>query len=144
MAVKVVLTNRSQETNSLTSSGQDGKIRVNRIVYQGLRSLAKNKTILEDYDNNKIPKELMELYDKFTTLTNGGTVDIETQALDEYLGSLGVDQTYEYVKDIIDIDAWMDVGAQALFRNVVDDSTGSTNNVIERTTGYNVIHNTEK
>ncbi len=147
MAVKVVLTNRSQEVGNLTSSGQDTKVRISRIVYQGLRSLAKNKIILDDYDNGKLPKELMDLYDKFAALTNGTNTEIEIETLDEYLGGLGKIQEYHYKKDIISIPPWIDVKEPSEYRNVIThltDINGNEQNVIASISGqdYNIIHRT--
>ena len=143
MAIQVVLTNRSQETGNLTSVGSDDKVRVSRSVYQGLRSLAKNKTISDDYTNGKLPIELVDLYEKFNQINSGETIDIEIHKLDEYLGSLGISQDYEYTKDTLYIEPWVEYTDQLPSRNVVDDSTGTVNNIIDRATGYNVIHNTE-
>ena len=144
MAITVRLGNRSQETSKLASIGEDTSVKVSRIVYQGLRSLVQNKHILDDYNNGLIPKELVALYEDFSKINNGETVDIEIQKLDEYLGSLGVNQDYVYFKDTIYIEPWISASSQFFSRNVIDDSTGTTNNVIDRNTGYNVIHNTEK
>jgi len=144
MAITVRLGNRSQETSKLASIGEDAEVKVSRIVYQGLRSLVQNKHILDDYNNGLIPKELVALYEDFNKMLNGETVDVEIQKLDEYLGSLGIDQDYAYLKDTIYVEPWIEYIDQLPSRNVVDDSTGIVNNVIDRTTGYNVIHNTEK
>ncbi len=144
MAVRVVLTNRSQETGNLSKIGTDGSVRVNRIVYQGLRSLAKNKTISADYTAGLIPRELVELYEEFSKINDGDSSNTEMVKLSEYLGLLGIEQEYEYKKDRIGVAPWIEYTDQLSTRNVVAGNLTPPDNVIDRATGYNVIHNTEE
>ena len=141
MSTKVILTNKSQQTNELGQLDRNSTVLASRTIYQKLRSLTSNKTIKSDYDNGLIPQELKKLFDNFTILYDSGTATPGVQALDEYLGNLGVTETYPFTKDIISIDMWFSVEEQEPIRNVIDDNG---NNVIylEPITNitYNVIH----
>jgi len=150
MAVKITLTNPSVPKDFLTSTKEDHTSRMSRSIYQHLGSLAKNKKILEDYQNNTIPLELRTLFDKFAELSDlvntdanaRATFDQEILNLDEYLGSLGMGTEYIYDKDRVDIEAWVDVNTQDISRLVVDRATGSS--LIDRATGAVIMHDTTK
>jgi hypothetical protein len=141
MAVRVVLTNKSQPEEGLskfkTQPSIDETILMSREVYQYLRSRAKGKTL----SLSNVPTELALLFDEFTKIQRGLPVSAEIRKLDEYLGTLGLTEEYYYVKDIIDIDQWLDVKAQDPIRNVASDGL----NVIytdKLGITYNVVHST--
>ena len=143
MAIKITLTNSSQITNKVvTKSDQD--VKINRIIYQYLRSLAKAKTIVVDVADNKVPKELVALFEEFNNKQLGLTISPEAEALDEYLGSLGDTTEFFYDKDIISIPAWLNIEEQSPFRNVVYQNTTAVDNVIyfDGVDTYNVVHRT--
>lgn len=151
MAIKVTLTNKSQQTKTTGTTGQDGNVRFNRLVYQRLRSLIQNKTILADYEAGNLPAELVELFDEFDKIsfnktTKDDPVDVSEKAaiIDEYLSSLGLDDDYFYSKDRLDILPWIDLETQAPYRNVITDIATVDYNIIVDIDGtdYNVIHDT--
>ena len=140
MAIRVVLTNKAQQTTELanTSNLTNNDIQLSRLVYQYFRSLAKNKTILFDYDNGLIPKELVKILDSFSEIQEGIEVSTAMQKLDEYLGELGVDTDYFFNKDIISIEDWFNHTDPAAARQVID----TTNNVVIDIDGtnYNIMY----
>ncbi len=140
MAVKVTLQNPSRITRrSPNSNTTTSTPKFDRAFYQYLGSLVKDKTLLNDYENNAIPLEYRRMLDEMNDLhikKNYPILGSETIikdgiiALDEYLGSLGVDLTYPYEKDVVNIPAWLDVIEQAEVRVLVDmsDNTYLTDN----------------
>ena len=146
MGIKVVLTNKSQQTRELTNNstilGND--IHMSRFVYQYFRSLAKGKTISYDYQNRLIPKEMVSVLDKLSDLHEGIEVEDNIHKLDEYLGSLGVDEEYFFSKDVIQIEDWSKYIDQNPTRNVLDDLNSIEQNVIANIDGtdYNVSYET--
>ena len=140
MAIKVVLNNSSQQTSGFGIVGQDTGFRMDREIYQDLMSLAKNKNILADYEAGKLSKRSVELYEQFDRIYRGLDVDNAISEIDNYLGALGISENYFYSKDCVDIPAWFSYTDQAPTRNVIN----QTGNIIDRNTGYNVIHNTNR
>ena len=144
MAVKVILGNKSQETRALginiTSGVDTSTIVMSRGIYQNLRSLTKNKNIKQDWLDGKIPLELQELYDKLSTLGSNDPhpKDLTVVTLDQYLGGLGVINSYPYMKDRISIKPWIAYKDQKETRVVI----GTQGSIIDRATGYNVVHKT--
>ena len=142
MAIKVVLTNKSQQTNKLVkiSSTPNNDIQISRLVYQQFRSLIKNKTILDDFNNNRIPQEFKNILINLNSLLLDEDVSEEIIKLDAYLGGLGLDYNYHFKKDIIDIELWVEPQYTARTRNVIDRT--NLDNVIVDIDGtvYNVVH----
>lgn len=102
MAVKIIsLTNSSHPTGEL---GKDTatKLLIDRFIYQRLGSLEQNKTILEDYNAGRLPKEFQQfLYDLENRL-----IDPDISAVDIYLGQLGITEEWQYSKDVVNIPPW--------------------------------------
>ena len=123
MAIKVTLRNPSQITSKVVSSAT-GKLILNRSIYQRLGSLTNNKTILDDYNNGRLPEEFVRFLDRMDTISDDTIIsDPEILLLDEYLGSLGVTVEYFYSKDTVDIPQWIaDFGTQTEYRILVDES----------------------
>ena len=123
MAIKVTLRNPSQITSKIVPSATD-KLILNRSIYQRLRSLINNQTILDDYNNGRLPGEFVRLLDRMDTISDDTIIsDPEILLLDEYLGSLGVTVEYFYSKDTVDIPQWIaDFGTQTEYRILVDES----------------------
>ncbi len=145
MAIKVVLTNKSQQTQTITTVRDTDSLSVSRIFYQYFRSLTKAKVILEDYNNNKIPLELREIIDKFNVKSQEKITDENIKLLDKYLGNLGETQEYHYKKDMVNIEPWLDVETKSEFRNVISkqlDTSMKNYNVVTSVAGqdYNIIH----
>lgn len=147
MGVKVVLTNKSQQTGaSGNKSTSDLNIRFNRLIYQRLGSLTQNKTILADYNAGKLPQEFADLLTELNKIhynINCGQEYTECQrayTINEYLGSLGVTETYKYKKDYVVIPPWIDWSAQEATRNIVTEINDIIYNVVTLTD--NVVHNT--
>ena len=141
MAVKVVLTNKSQQTHALTtpSTASDNDVQMGRTVYQYLRSLVRNKGILDDYNNDRLPREFKNFLDSLDKKMQGEEVSDALNNLDEYLGSLGIESIYSFSKDMVNVEAWLDCMGQDNIRNVVTDE--SENVVVDVAgTTYNVIH----
>ncbi len=131
MAVKITLSNASQITLREPTLNEDNNIKFSRIFYQYLGSLVKNKTLLDDYDNNKLPleyrrflDEMNVLYMKFNypELTQDLVVKSGIIELDQYLGELGLTEKYPYSKDAIDIPSWLKAEAQEEYRQLVDEA----------------------
>ena len=67
----------------------------------------------------------------------------EIRLMDVYLGNLGDTVEYPFKDDTYDIEPWITVESQYPTRNVVAHGNFTIpDNVIDRVTGYNVIHNT--
>lgn len=129
MAIRVRLTNKSQPTKqSAESSSTDSSILLSRSLYQRLGSLILNRNISLDYNNKTIPGEFVEMLDAFDTITQNQKfpnlpqtpVDEHWLKLDEYLGDLGVTESYAYSKDTRDIPAWLDTEFRPDYRILVD------------------------
>jgi len=144
MAIKVTLTNKAQRTTNLATEVPNEPLRMDRIVYQGLRSLTKNKHIPQSVADDQIPSELMELFTEFDKMSMGETVPEYVKRIDEYLGSLGVFEEYHYEKDIVDIPPRVTVFSQSPNRNVVTGNKNNKQNIVFQHGGtiYNVIHKT--
>ena len=66
---------------------------MSRYIYQHLGSLVKNKSIVAAYNAGSISLEFRNFLDNMQKLSDGET-DVETKALDEYLGALGDGKEY--------------------------------------------------
>ena len=147
MAAKIILTNKAQQIGEVSNSDiVSSALYLNRLVYQELRSLAKNKNIVDRVNAKNMPNELMTLFNSFDTLLKNGTADESVKILDGYLGSLGVTTEYIYTKDIINIPSWIEVDTQDPYRNVIHkDNSGVVYNVIhnDESEDFNVVHRTE-
>ena len=140
MAYKVSLTGSSQVTARLgrIASNDAGKVMLSRYIYQTLGSLMGNKTILEDYENNKLPAEYMHFLDKMNEI-NLGTADADTLATDEVLGDFGEILDYSASKDWINVVNWLgDFDVYFGYRNVTSDGVNvvSGDDNIIYTQGY--------
>lgn len=140
MSLKITLKNKSQETEELGKE-KSNVLTFSRSIYQRLRSLAANKHILIDYQTDLLPKEFEDFCDKLNT------DDPDIHKADEYLGSLGITEDYYYSKDRINIEPWLTHTAQDSQRNIVvrefkQKPYGNINNIIDRASGLNVVHNT--
>jgi len=123
---------------------------MSRYIYQHLGSLVKNKSIVAAYNAGSISLEFRNFLDNMQKLSDGET-DVETKALDEYLGALGDGKEYSYAKDYRGIPEWIDITGQDSYRNVAT-FTGFVNgqqvidkNVVYTDTNgitYNVVHKT--
>jgi len=141
MAIRVRLANKSQITKSLgenldsVTTGLDRNLIAERSIYQRLGSLVFNKTISDDYNNDRLPAEYKEFLDAMNALhaqikTIGSSPDdIEYSSpgsialIDEWLGSLGINLDYRYSKDFVNIPQWIDMeGGQTEYRILVDKS----------------------
>ncbi len=123
--MKVSLRNPSRVTSGITTHNtSDNKVYLDRSIYQRLGSLLKNKTILDDYNNGRLPKEFVKFLDIMNEI-NEGTAETEVIALDELLGSFGENIDYSYSKDFMNIANWLGEFDEYFgYRNV---SSGSSN-----------------
>lgn len=140
MAVKIVLKNSSQSFNDDYTSARDPEIiRMSRIVYQNLGSLVKNKTIVKNADYQNEFEKIMYLMDE-----NNITADSTLEAIDEYLGSLGITETYPYEKDYNNIPAWADISGESPERNVVhlDDNKVKLSDLVDES-GNKLVYYTQ-
>ncbi len=144
MAVRVTLTNKSQQTKSLAEKTSTNSLHMSRTVYQQLRSLAKNKHISDSYNNGLLPEEFVSMLDEFNKLSSGESVGEDTQELNKYLGELGIAEIYPFTKDMISIPEWVTPNSQDVARNVITSQTGTDYNVVTDIGGtiYNVVHET--
>ena len=129
--IKVKLTNPSNVTKKDVTLDADNSIVMSRSIYQNLGSLIKNKTILDDYNNGRLPTEYVRFLDdmndlflklNYPDLAVDLVVEEEIPAVDEYLGDLGISETYYYSKDTVDIPPWVITGAQGEYRILFDES----------------------
>ena len=116
MAIRVTLNNPSRITKRSPDEAGEG-LGVSRMIYQNHGSLIKNKTIAADYDAGKLNGEYKRILDElnalylvknYPTLADGITLAPNIEAIDEYLGNLGLTQEYHYAKDTVDIPNWLD------------------------------------
>jgi len=131
MAIRVTLGNPSQVTRRTPKETGTDKLNMSRATYQKLGSLVKNKSLVDDYDSGSLPAEYIRVLDELNNLflkTNypllSGDLVIEPGIieLDEYLGTLGIDDNYRYSKDFVNIPAWMESEDPAEMRVLVDNS----------------------
>ena len=115
------------------SSGDD-YLYLGREVYKELGNLTKNRTI-------EVPSEVLTKYDRFITDINDWTLGTaeatdEMLAIDEYLGSLGVDLEYPFSADIPEVVMWLDYLTTSKTRYVINGEdmvvNGNTNVVLTR------------
>jgi len=130
----------TQETKTIT----DG-IALDRVVYHKLSNRTDNKVLTTPLDNSSE-------YDRFLLDMNGlfyyrdypgagyPAPTAEFVALDEYLSTLGITAEYPFQDDMYHIEPWIEYDERPTTRNVID----QTGNIIDRATGYNVVHNTTK
>ena len=129
--IHVKLTNPSKITKKDTTLDSDSNVVLARSIYQNLGSLIKNTTILDDYNNGRLPQEykrfLDEMNDLFIKLNYpelGKDIVVKEgiAETDEYLGDLGIIQEYFYSKDTVNIPAWLAIDSQTEYRILVDES----------------------
>lgn len=130
MAIKISLSGPSKVTTR-TPDVNDGVLGMSRLTYQMLGSLVQNKNLTALYDSGALPKEYMRTLDDLNDLylknnypatysnlvIKSGIVE-----LNEYLGSLGLSETYPYSKDIVNIPAWVGIEAKPVYRYIIDTS----------------------
>jgi len=134
MAYKVTLKNPSKTTGKdpglkNEASIDKPEVYMSRMTYQLLGSLFKNKTIFKDYNDGKLTKEYVRILDDLNDLHNSiyypdlvvKEPTNETRALDEYLGSLGIDEEYPYSKDRVNIEQWLDDSLATPMRVIFDE-----------------------
>jgi len=132
MPITVTLGNASRTTKrSPSENGLVSDIKMSRMFYQFLGSLVKNKTIIEDYDSDKLSLEYKRFLDEmndlfivknYPELSSGIILSENIVEIDQYLGELGVLSEYEYSKDIVNIPSWIDIIKQAEMRILFDES----------------------
>ena len=131
MAIRVTLGNPSQITARVPRDVPDTKLNITRATYQKLGSLVKNKTLVDDYDNGILPEEYVRVLDELNNLFLKKTYDIlhgnlviadGIEELDEYLGTLGIDDNYRYSKDFINIPSWIESEEPAIMRILTDET----------------------
>ncbi len=129
MAVLVRLTNPSQVLNRSPKPNVAGSIHMSRDIYQKLGSLVKNKTLVAQYDSGSLTNEYSRVLDELNNLflkmnypkLHGNLVIADgIVELDEYLGSLGIDDNYRYSKDFVNIPQWMESEDPAEMRVLFD------------------------
>ena len=140
MAYKISLTNSSRVTTRLghVAEHEEGKVMLSRYIYQTLGSLMKNKTILDDYNNDRLSPEYVKFLEKMDAV-NLGIADTDALATDEVLGDLGEILDYSYSKDWIDVPAWLgDFDEYFGYRNITSDGVNlvSGDQNITYTQGY--------
>ena len=127
MAIKVRLSNYGQ----ITKRSPSGSITMSSYTYQALGSLVMARTLTSSYENGKLPGEYMRLLDELNALflkrnypeVHGDIVIAEgIEDLDEYLGSLGTTKEYPYVKDVINVPAWVNIEDRAEYRYLINTS----------------------
>lgn len=125
------LTNNSQIVNTV-GKVSSGVLLLDRSIYQRLGSLIACKTILHDYNNNLLPKSFKNFLDELNTIGTSEATD-DTIALDNYLGKLGVSETYPYSSDVKNIPQWLTTSSKSNARNIVYNDY----NIVYQT--YNII-----
>jgi len=142
MAIKVILQNPSQPRVATHDRSGDEHIGMNRVVYQLLGSLVKNRKLEDSYNSDELPGVYRDMLDQFNNMTFnnkgvGTPLDVKPgfKELDTYLGALGITRDYPYVKDIIDIPPWVNELNQTEYRVLMDFSdntylTDTANNIL--------------
>lgn len=129
MAIKVTL---SSNTTTPTLQ-EDNSLKLSRTTYRFLGSLVRNKTIYQTYTDRALPPEVLHVLDeldklhKYKNYNEEYTGEVPDEAvikLDEYLGSLGVDEEYPYSEDIQDIPLWLDIFVTSDIRELMQLTTG--------------------
>ena len=143
---------KSAQKGELGEAGQENVL-MPRFIYSKLGNLTNHKTITVEDMSTEVNEykffmmemeRLKELYDSGSPIPD----DMKNiQALDEYLGSLGIDEIYPFSDDTYNTPPWLDAFTQAPYRNVIselEDINGNEQNVITNIDGtnYNVIHRT--
>ena len=121
MAYSIVLSNPSHNTDitpKSLSADDNENIKLDRVIYQYLGSLIKNKNLMNLYDANKIPLEYRKFLDEMNDLFMAkeysefgydiNDVKKEIIMLDQWLGALGQTEEYSYSKDWINVKDWID------------------------------------
>lgn len=135
MAVKIVsLTNSSHPSGEL---GKDTatKLLIDRFIYQRLGSLEQNKTILDDYNAGRLPKEFQQFLEDLEDRLN----DPDINAIDEYLGDLGITEEWQYSKDVVDIPAWTNAYEQSAIRQLVNMVNGVSVDLLVDELGNRIV-----
>lgn len=126
MAVKITLGNPSRVTKEQVVLN-DSKLKFPRILYQRLGSLVKNRTLLDDYNNGRLPLEYVELLEQLNVYHAEKYYNSENNTpeyikeLDVYLGSLGITEEYHYSKDTNNGELWLTVTSQSEYRILMDE-----------------------
>ena len=131
---------RSAQDNVLAEEDNVGLV-VPRFIYSKLSNFTNHKTIsLVDMEteDNEYKFFMMEL-ERFYNTSN----DIDNiEALDEYLGSLGITTIYPFADDSYTAPSWIKLSEGLVDRNIVAIVNGIAYNIITTMSGtdYNVIH----
>ena len=110
-------------------------------IYRKLSSLTDNKSLVEPTGpDSEFDRFLIEM----EKIHSGEAVSEAITLLDKYLGNLGDTADYPFRDDTYVSEAWLDVNAQDVSRNVIYDNLGTDDNVITTIDGtdYNIIHAT--
>ena len=109
---------------------------LSREVYAKMSSLTDNKVIVEpEGKDSPFERFLVDM----ESIHDGTNTDEDIALLDQYLGNLGDGEWYPFPQDTYVVEPWIDESEQFPTRNVID---RDGNNVIDRATGFNVVHNT--
>jgi len=156
MAFRVRLGNPSKTTRKNVtlkeqpSVPEETSIKMSRIIYQNLGSLAKNKTILEDYENGRLSDEMVDLLNemnliylhKFYDLSESTPIpeaSNEVKELDRYLGTLGLTDDYRYSKDKFAMNDFLTYTTQAEVRYLAEIDDDDTNPEVVLVDGDEVL-----
>lgn len=129
--ISTVLRNESNVTDTTLHRTGDpitgkGTLYMSRLLYQRLGSKRACMEISRDYAADRLPPEFMKILKELDAIDEPGAIANPLAAdLDEYLGSLGITDTYSYSKDFFDTPPWLFVDKQSEYR-LLDDPDDNT------------------
>ena len=114
-----------------------------RTVYKSISSRTDNRSLVTPVDrDSEFHRYLLDMNKYHDT----GVITPQLQVLDEYLGRLGVEESYPFMDDAYISEPWIEYSSQDPFRNVVHiDDQDEVFNVVhfDGSIMYNVIHSTQ-
>ncbi len=119
----------TQEANisdSATPSIGSDELLIDRLIYKRMASLTDNKNLTTpdtpDTDFHRWLLDMNNLWQHkyYPLLHTGPTPTPDIKALDEYLGTLGVTETYPFSEDTFHLTDWLSQESRSEYRILVD------------------------
>ena len=124
--MKIIRRDYGQGSGKEEQKLNDDELLLDRLIYRKMGSLTDNKTILtpatNDSDFHRWLLDMNNLHNKkYYPSFTGVEPTPDLIALDEYLGSLGITETYPFQQDTYKVDSWLDTIGQTEYRILMDE-----------------------
>jgi len=125
--MKIVRRDYAQGSDSQEQKVANDELALDRLIYRKIGSFTDNKVITtppeNDTDFHRWLRDMNNLHNyKYYPSFAIKTPTPDLIALDEYLATLGVTDTYPFLQDTYDVAPWVTPDTQSVYRVLVDES----------------------